>query len=99
VAFVDQLSLKRDFKFCEQLSQAARSAPANIAEGFGRTNRQFLNYLETAIGSFQEFENHIDEAFTHKWIGEEQHTHFRRLAKRGRVATIRLAAYLRRRNS
>jgi four helix bundle protein len=35
-AFLERPSVKRDFRYCEQLREAARSAPANIAEGFGR---------------------------------------------------------------
>jgi four helix bundle protein len=66
LAFVARRDVARDLKFCDQLTDAARSAPANIAEGFGRSSRQFHRYLDIAIGSLQEFETHIDEALTRR---------------------------------
>jgi len=96
LAFVARRDVARDLKFCDQLTDAARSAPANIAEGFGRSSRQFHRYLDIAIGSLQEFETHIDEALTRRMLTPGVHERFRCLAKRARLTSIRLAAYLRR---
>jgi four helix bundle protein len=46
--------LSQDITFCEQASDAASSAPRNIAERHGRfAPAQFANYLRIAIGSEQ----------------------------------------------
>ena len=50
--------------FCEQASDAAASAPRNIAEGHGRfAPAQFANFLRIAIGSEQETSNQIIKAW------------------------------------
>ena len=43
--FLEHPEVQRRFRFREQLSDAARSAPGNIAEGFGRFgNKEFARY-------------------------------------------------------
>ncbi len=45
----------RDFKYCNQSKDAARSAASNIAEGFGRfRHREFAQFLRIAMGSLSE---------------------------------------------
>jgi four helix bundle protein len=88
--------VKRHFTFCDQVGQSTRSAPANIAEGIRRSNRVFLQYLDIALGSLQETENHIDEALERKYITPEEHERFRILAKRAIRAGESLQSYLRR---
>ena len=97
VAITDRQAIARDFKFCTQLREAARSVPANIAEGFGRSPRQFYSYLEIAIGSVQEWETRFSDSVIVGTLPWSEYQEMRTLAKRTRVATIRLAAYLRRR--
>jgi len=97
VAISDRPVLARHFKFCEQLTSAARSAPANIAEGFGRTPRQFHRFLDIAIGSLPEWETHFTDPVVARALTPSEHDELETLAKRTRVATTRLAAYLRRR--
>ena len=47
----------------DQLARAARSVPANIAEGFGHfSSRQFARYLRIARASAMETRNHLLEA-------------------------------------
>jgi four helix bundle protein len=88
--------VRTNFTFCAQVGQSARSAPANIAEGFKRSNRVFINYLDIAIGSLQESENHVDEALERKYVAPDEHERFRTLAKRAIRAAEQLRAYLRR---
>jgi four helix bundle protein len=56
--------LASDRTFCEQTSDAACSAPRNIAEGHGRfAPVQFANFLRIAIASEQETKNQIIKAW------------------------------------
>jgi four helix bundle protein len=48
-AVSDTVRAARDFKFCDQLLDAAASAPSNISEGFGRFNsKEFAYFLSVA---------------------------------------------------
>ena len=67
------------------------------AEGFDRSNREFLRYLNIALGSLRETENHLDEALCRKFVSTDEHLHFRTLAKRAIRAAEGLKAYLERR--
>jgi four helix bundle protein len=50
--YCDKPAVKRDFKFRNQLSDSAASAPRNIAEGFGRFNpADFARFLGIAKAS------------------------------------------------
>jgi four helix bundle protein len=86
-------------KFCDQIGESARSAPANIAEGFDRSNREFLRYLNIALGSLRETSTHLGEALARKYVTPDEHVHFRILAKRAIRAAEGLKGYLEWRNS
>ncbi|MEO7367030.1 MAG: four helix bundle protein [Gemmatimonadaceae bacterium] len=48
---------------CDQLSRASRSVPANIAEGSAHESpHQFARYLQYALGSTSELEEHVQMA-------------------------------------
>jgi four helix bundle protein len=50
----------RDFKFRDQIRDAAASAPRNIAEGFGRFSpADFARFLRYAVASLAETRNHL----------------------------------------
>ena len=99
IAVTDRPRVSRDFKFCEQVGDSTRSAAANIAEGFKRSNAVFMNYLDIALGSLQETENHVDEALERRYLDATEHAQFRLLAKRAIRAAEELKAYLRRSSS
>jgi four helix bundle protein len=51
--------VRRRFQYYDQLSDAARSAPCNIAEGFARyRHKEFAQFVRIAKGSEAEVLNH-----------------------------------------
>jgi four helix bundle protein len=51
-AFTATAPASRDFKYCDQIRSSSSSAPANIAQGFGRFRpREFARFLEIARAS------------------------------------------------
>jgi four helix bundle protein len=60
---LEREDVRRRYKYCEQLADAARSAPSNIAEGFGRFgNKEFARFSRIAKGSLNEVLNHMIDA-------------------------------------
>jgi four helix bundle protein len=58
-----QPAVQRDFKFRDQLADAAASAPRNIAEGFGRHyHPEFARFARIAKASEVEVFNHFLDA-------------------------------------
>lgn len=58
--YAEKPSIKRDFKFHDQLVDAAASGPRNIAEGFGRFHHpEFSRFAWIARASEEEVLNHI----------------------------------------
>lgn len=87
----------RDRKFCEQIRDSARSAPSNIAEGFGRFYpREFSRFLSIAAGSIQETRNHLIEAHQRGYLSTTELDRLTRLSLRAFKAVTQLAKYLRR---
>ena len=69
--FCDRPPIKRDFKFRDQLSDSAASAPRNIAEGFGRFHHpEFARFARIARGSEQEVLNHFYDAHRRGFISD-----------------------------
>jgi four helix bundle protein len=74
-AFLERPGVKRDFKYCEQLREAARSGPGNIAEGFGRFgNKEFARFARIAKGSETEVLNHLIDARDRRLLTEDEGT-------------------------
>ena len=87
-----------DFKYRDQLTDAAASAPRNIAEGFGRrTDPQFAQFLDVAGGSSMECQNHLRDAVDRGYITAEESERLIVLAKRAGGAVAGLIRHLRRR--
>ncbi len=55
-----------------QLQRAMASIPTNISEGAGkRTDREFARYLDIALGSAKEAENHLAFSRDMGWLSGE----------------------------
>ena len=58
-----------DFKFRDQLRDAARSAPRNIAEGFARyKHKEFAQFVRVAKGSMGEVLDHFIDAVDNAYL-------------------------------
>ena len=65
-----------------QLRSAARSVPANIAEGYGRVHRgDYVRHLSIARGSLMELETDVIALVRLKLLSREQATPVWRLAQ------------------
>ena len=72
-AILQQPQFRHHYKYRDQLSDAARSGPANIAEGFGRHgNKEFARFVKIAKASETEVLNHIIDAHDQKLITEDE---------------------------
>lgn len=94
--FMARPDFKRKIKFVDQLSDAVRSAPRNIAEGHmrGFKHREFAQFLRIARGSEGEVLNHLRDAHEQHLISEDELVMSERLAKRAIKAATGLIRYL-----
>ena len=92
----DRTDVRQDFRFREQIRDAAASAPRNIAEGFGRrTHAEFARFLDVARGSLAESQNHPQDAVDRGYLDETEFARLNSLSERAAAATARLQPYLR----
>jgi four helix bundle protein len=86
-----------DRKFCEQLRDAVRSPPRNVAEGFGRYNpAEFAQFMDVAIASLDEVDNHLRDGVEAHLFQAGPAAEAIRLCARCRWMSVRLRAYVRR---
>jgi four helix bundle protein len=92
----EQPEVKRDLRFCDQLRDAAASAPRNIAEGFGRrSHADFARFLDVTRGSLAESQNHLQDAVDRGYLDEREFKRLNGLSERACAAVARLQRYLR----
>ena len=89
-------ALMQDPDFRWQVARAARSATANIAEGFSCTHAEFARFLDISARSLREIEDRLIEAVDAKMLTVDEAAPAFELKKRAATAVARLAAYLRR---
>ena len=91
----------RDFRFRDDIRASSASAPANIAEGFGRFRPlQFASFLGIAKASLQETQNHLIDARDRRYIDDPLLSRLWNLAKAAeRVTTNLVRAKLRQANA
>ena len=86
-----------DRKFCDQIRGSARSAPANIVEGFGRFSpAEFARFLAIARGSLMETQNHLRDGVDLKYFTAETRDELCAMAIRTVAAVTKLMSYLQR---
>lgn len=80
--------VSRQFKFCDQISDAASSAPRNIAEGFARYGHaEFARFLGYALGSLAEVQTLLDEACAKQLLDDSRFSRLHSLSVRAWKAT------------
>ena len=86
---------RRHYRFTEQLSDAVRSGPRNIAEGFGRyRHREFARFVRIAKASEVEVLNHLIDAQDQRLITTDEFQITEHLTKRAIKAANGLIRYL-----
>ena len=66
------LPARERYGLASQLRRAAASIPANIAEGWARPTRAYLNHISIALGSEAELKTHIELALRMRFATQEQ---------------------------
>ena len=94
-ALVDRTPAREDRRFCDQIKDAAASAPRNLAEGFGcYRHPEFARYTRIAKASLIETHQHLgDGTDRHHWPPREA-VALQQLADRATGACVRLLHYL-----
>jgi four helix bundle protein len=86
---------RRHYKFSDQLSDAVRSAPRNIAEGFARfRHKEFAQFVRVAKGSEAEVLNHLIDACDQRLITTDELQITEHVTKRALKAANGLIRYL-----
>jgi four helix bundle protein len=88
-------AVARDYKFVDQIRDAARGAPRNIAEGFARcAPLEFHQFLSYAKASVDETKNHLYDGHESGYITSDERDRLVTLARRTAAAIMRLMRYL-----
>jgi four helix bundle protein len=71
--FLERPNVKRNQRLHDQLHDAVRSGPRNIAEGFGKYgNKEFARFARIAKGSEVEVLNHLIDLRDQRLISEDE---------------------------
>jgi four helix bundle protein len=96
-ALIARPEFKRKYRFCDQLSDSARSGPANIAEGFGRHgNKEFARFVRIAKGSEAEVLNHLIDARDQALITDDEFREAEHATRKALKAAVGLVKHLER---
>ena len=95
VRLTESQALRSDRRFCDQLRSAARSVPANIAEGFARYGpTDFVRFLRYARGSLAELQSYLDNIQGAGLVPEGELEVAQTLSRRVGAAMTSLIRYL-----
>lgn len=88
-------SASQDFKYRDQLRDAAASAPRNIAEGFGRfRHKEFAQFVRIAKASEVEVLNHFVDGVDKAYISKEEFPSLEHTVRKALKAAIGLIRHL-----
>jgi four helix bundle protein len=91
LAFTATLPAARDFRYVGDIRASSASAPANIAEGFGRFGPlEFARFLAIARASLQETQNHLIDGCDRVYLDQRLFERLWNLAKAAERATTHL---------
>jgi four helix bundle protein len=94
-AIIARPQVAKDFKFCDQIRDSARSAPSNISEGFGRFRpAENARFCEYARSSLMETDNHLLDALDCEYVTKAEWEKVSKLVDRAIGATTKYIAYL-----
>jgi four helix bundle protein len=95
VAIAATPAFRQDFRFLDQLTDAACSAPGLIAEGFGRFgHKEFRRYLTMARAELLEVQNHLTDLRKGGWLQQVEVDALHDLADHAVRVTARLRSSL-----
>ena len=90
-AFTATLPASKDFDYCNQIKASSASAPANIAEGFGRFRpRDSARFFEIARASLMETRNHLIDGRDRGYLDDNLYFRLSNLARAALKATTNL---------
>jgi four helix bundle protein len=88
-------AVARDFKFVQQIRDAARGGPRNIAEGFSRfAPTEFSRFLSYAKASIDETKTHVHDGNESGYFNDDERDRLLTLVRRTIGAIKALMAYL-----
>ena len=94
-ALLAKPEVAKRFKYRDQLHDAARSGPRNIAEGFGRFfHKPFANHVRIAKGSENEVLDHFVDAHDQKLLTDQEFKDHERMCRRAMAAAAGLIRWL-----
>jgi four helix bundle protein len=92
---IDTSRARSDRGFCDQITESAASAPANLSEGFGYYRHpEFAKHTRIAKSSLMETQNHLADGVDRKFWSQERAQAVHKLADRAIGACVRLLAHL-----
>jgi len=93
--FLERPNVRAKYSLHDQLYDAVRSAPSNIAEGFGKYgNKEFARYARIAKGSQIEVINHLIDLRDQRLISENELLHAEHTARIALKAVVGLIRHL-----
>jgi four helix bundle protein len=96
LGLIDSGTIPFNFHLRDQIADAARSAPANISEGFERYKHgQFGYHVGVAKGSLGELKTHLEEVHTRRFLNDETFLDLLGLLVEAKRATSGLLKHLR----
>jgi four helix bundle protein len=94
-ALLERSQVARDFEFRDQLRDASRSAPRNIAEGFARyKHKEFAQFVRVAKGSMGEVLDAFIDAVDNGYITPAEFAQYEHACKKALGAINGLIRYL-----